>query len=108
MTDSFNNLRDSMKQTVFKKLSFSDDRKNAVKEAFRGKQPHPHPQFWDEETIISVLFSLQQGSKKGYDISTELLQKHDLSFQKNEGQLYTLLHLLENKEILTSEWINEI
>ncbi|WP_113870008.1 helix-turn-helix transcriptional regulator [Paraliobacillus ryukyuensis] len=28
-------------------------------------------------------------------------------FQNKEGQLYTLLHLLENKELITSEWKSE-
>ena len=40
-------------------------------------------------------------------ISIQLIQKNERTFQKNEGQLYTLLHLLENKEILTSNWINK-
>ena len=62
---------------------------------------------WKIETIIAILESVQHESKDGYNISIQLFQKNERTFQKNEGQLYTLLHLLENKEILTSNWINK-
>ena len=100
------NLKSSMKKSIFKDLSFSNERKNAVKEAIRTNQ---QSQFhsWNIETIIAILESVQHESKDGYNISIQLFQKNERTFQKNEGQLYTLLHLLENKEILTSNWINK-
>ena len=35
MNDPFMNLKSSMKKSIFKDLSFSNERKNAVKEAIR-------------------------------------------------------------------------
>ncbi|MFD2043019.1 PadR family transcriptional regulator [Ornithinibacillus salinisoli] len=105
MGDSFIKLKDSMKETVFKDLSFSDERKNAVKEVIRNKHSLHQLHFWKEETLITVLESIRNGEKHGFDISTYLFHKSELSFQNKEGQLYTLLHLLENKEVLTSKWI---
>ncbi|EFR88805.1 lineage-specific thermal regulator protein, partial [Listeria marthii FSL S4-120] len=37
----------------------------------------------------------------------QLFQKNELSFKSNEGQLYILLHLLENKKIITSKWMKD-
>ncbi|WP_416148991.1 PadR family transcriptional regulator [Salipaludibacillus sp. HK11] len=107
MNDPFTNLKNAMKKTVFKDLSFSDERKNAVKETIRGNQSQPHLHFWKEETLLALFETLQDEAKHGFEISSDLFQNNVLSFQNNEGQLYTLLHLLENKEILTSKWIGD-
>lgn len=106
MNDPFMNLKSSMKKSIFKDLSFSNERKSAVKEAIRTNQQSQSDN-WNSETIIAILESVQHESKDGYNISIQLYQKNERTFQKNEGQLYTLLHLLENKEILTSNWINK-
>ncbi|MEH7126559.1 PadR family transcriptional regulator [Bacillus sp. JJ1773] len=106
MNDPFMNLKSSMKKSIFKDLSFSNERKSAVKEAIRTNQQSQFDN-WNSETIIAILESVQHESKDGYNISIQLFQKNERTFQKNEGQLYTLLHLLENKEILTSNWINK-
>jgi DNA-binding PadR family transcriptional regulator len=106
MNEPFTNLKSSMKKSIFKDFSFSNDRKNAVKESIRMRQSQSQFHTWKIETIIAILESVQHVSKDGYTISIRLFQKNEHTFQKNEGQLYTLLHLLENKEILTSNWIN--
>ncbi|MCR6105678.1 PadR family transcriptional regulator [Salipaludibacillus agaradhaerens] len=102
MHDPFNNLKQVMKETVFKDVSFSDERKNAVKETIN-QSPSPFHS-WKIETIIAILVAIQHVPMHGYAISTHLFQKNDLIFQNKEGELYTLLHLLENKNILTSKW----
>ena len=107
MDNPFNNLKNVMKKTVFKDLTFSNERKDAVKEIIQGKQSQLNLHSWKESIIIEILEILQLEPKHGYDISTLLFQKHEFCFQKNEGLLYTLLHLLENKGILSSKWINE-
>ncbi|KAB2331384.1 PadR family transcriptional regulator [Bacillus mesophilum] len=106
MGDPFYNLKNSIKKD-FAGLSFSEDRKNAVKETIRRKQSHLKLHYWKEETLKNILDSLQDGAKHGYDISTKLFRKNELSFKSNEGQLYILLHLLENKKIITSKWIED-
>lgn len=107
MSDPFQNIKSSMKKTVFKDLSFSNERKKAVKEAINGKHTSSQLHCWKEETLLGVLESIQQETKHGFEISTYLFQVNDLSFKNNEGQLYTLLHSLENKGIITSEWGGE-
>ncbi|EAC7844423.1 PadR family transcriptional regulator [Listeria monocytogenes] len=106
MDDPFSNLKDSIKKD-FEGFSFSEERKNAVKETIRKKQSHLELHYWKEETLRNILDSLHDEAKHGYEISTQLFQKNELSFKKNEGQLYILLHLLENKKILSSKWIED-
>jgi len=107
MNDPFINLKNALKKTVFKDFTFSDERKNAVKETIRGNQSQSELHYWKEETLLDLFETLQDDAKHGFEISTDLFQNNVVRFQNNEGQLYTLLHLLENKEILTSKWIEE-
>lgn len=104
MTDPFLNLKKSMKKNVFKDLSFTEERKTRVNEAIHSKHSSSTLYSFKEETILSILKSLQLEEKHGFEISTLLFQKEEHSFLHNEGQLYTLLHLLESKEVLTSMW----
>ncbi|MBC1408562.1 PadR family transcriptional regulator [Listeria innocua] len=106
MDDPFSNLKDSIKKD-FESFSFSEERKNAVKETIRKKQSHLELHSWKAETLQNILDSLHDEAKHGYEISTQLFQKNELSFKNNEGQLYILLHLLENKRILSSKWIED-
>ncbi|MBF2637896.1 PadR family transcriptional regulator [Listeria welshimeri] len=106
MDDPFYNLKDSIKND-FEGFSFSEERKNAVKETIRKKQSHLELHSWKAETLQNILDSLQDTPKHGYEISTQLFQKNELIFKNNEGQLYILLHLLENKKILSSKWIED-
>ncbi|MBC2062919.1 PadR family transcriptional regulator [Listeria marthii] len=106
MDDPFYNLKDSIKKD-FEGFSFSEERKNAVKAAIQKKQSHLELHNWKVETLKNILDSLQDEAKHGYEISTQLFQKNELSFKSNEGQLYILLHLLENKKIITSKWMKD-
>ncbi|MBC2083802.1 PadR family transcriptional regulator [Listeria marthii] len=106
MSDPFHNLKDSIKKD-FDGFSFSEERKNAVKAAIQKKQSHLELHNWKVETLKNILDSLQDEAKHGYEITTQLFQKNELSFKSNEGQLYILLHLLENKKIITSKWMKD-
>ncbi|MBF2535738.1 PadR family transcriptional regulator [Listeria marthii] len=106
MSDPFHNLKDSIKKD-FDGFSFSEERKDAVKAAIQKKQSHLELHDWKVETLKTILDSLQDEAKHGYEISTQLFQKNELSFKSNEGQLYILLHLLENKKIITSKWMKD-
>ncbi|WP_034749376.1 PadR family transcriptional regulator [Halalkalibacter wakoensis] len=107
MSDPFINLKNSMKNTVFHNLTFSDARKKIVKEIIQAKNPQSQLDLWKDETLLAVLEATQLEAKHGFAISTQLFQKGDQSFHQNEGQLYTLLHLLENKQLLQSKWVDE-
>ncbi|WP_339149070.1 MULTISPECIES: PadR family transcriptional regulator [unclassified Sutcliffiella] len=104
MNDPFLNFRKSMKKNVFKDLSFTEERKARVNEAIQAKRSSSTLHSFNEDTVLEILKSLQLVAKHGFEISTQLFQKEEHSFLHNEGQLYTLLHLLENKEVLVSMW----
>ncbi|WP_099224848.1 PadR family transcriptional regulator [Listeria costaricensis] len=104
MDNPFYDLKNSIKKD-FAALSFSEEKKNEVKETIRRKQSQLELHYWKAETLENILDSLQGGAKHGYDISTQLLRKNELDFKNKEGQLYILLHLLENKKIITSKWM---
>ncbi|MBM7837035.1 putative transcriptional regulator [Alkalihalobacillus xiaoxiensis] len=106
MGDPFSNLKNSLKKD-FGGLSFSEERKNAVKETIQKKQAHLELHYWKVEILKNIFDLLQHEAKHGYDISTLLLQKNELRFKNNEGQLYILLHLLEHKKLIASEWIED-
>ncbi|WP_226682828.1 PadR family transcriptional regulator [Sutcliffiella horikoshii] len=107
MNDPFLNFKKSMKKNVFKDLSFTEERKARVNEVIQSRHSSSTLQSFKEETVLSILQSLQLEAKHGFEISTRLFQKKEHSFLHNEGQLYTLLHLLEKKEILSHKWDEE-
>ncbi|MBU9712815.1 PadR family transcriptional regulator [Evansella tamaricis] len=105
MSDPLKQLKNSMKKTVFKDFSFSEDRRNVVKESIQSNQLRSDSiLYWDDKTLYSILCSIRTGPKHGYEISTLLFQKNNHVFQHKEGQLYALLHTLENKGIIASSW----
>ncbi|WP_404431077.1 PadR family transcriptional regulator [Sutcliffiella horikoshii] len=104
MNDPFLNFRKTMKKNVFKDLSFTEERKARVNEALQSKRSSSTLHSFNEDTVLAILKSLQLEAKHGFEITTQLFQKEEHSFLHNEGQLYTLLHLLENKEVLVSMW----
>ncbi|TYR74401.1 PadR family transcriptional regulator [Rossellomorea vietnamensis] len=106
MSDPFQNIKNSIKKDL-EGFSFSEERKNVVKETIRKKQSHLDLHCWKVETLKNLLYALQNEAKQGYDISTGLFQKNELSFKSDEGELYILLHLLENKKIITSKWVED-
>jgi DNA-binding PadR family transcriptional regulator len=107
MNDPFLNFKKTMKKNVFKDLSFTAESKARVNEAIQSKHSSSTLHSFKEETILSILKSLQLEAKHGFEISTQLFQIREHSFLHNEGQLYTLLHLLEKKDVLTSKWSEE-
>lgn len=87
MDDPFYNLKDSIKKD-FESFSFSEERKNAVKETIRKKQSHLELHSWKIETLQNILDALQDEAKHGYEISTQLFQINELSFKNNEDNTY--------------------
>jgi DNA-binding PadR family transcriptional regulator len=107
MGDPFTNLKSALKKTVFKDISFSEERKTAVRNSLQESPSSTQLHSWKEETLKAILESLKQEAKDGYEISSLLFQKNDSSFRNKEGELYTLLHLLENKSIIAARWYDE-
>src|ERR1700722_4385399 len=52
-----------------------------------------------------VLGVLQLGSMHGYEITKRINQQGEKVFSMKEGQLYPILHRLENEGKIVSEWV---
>ncbi|QKS69907.1 helix-turn-helix transcriptional regulator [Paenalkalicoccus suaedae] len=105
MKDPLSALKKSLTRTVFSDMKLLDDRKQAIKsEIAHGKKRSD----WDVTTIMRVLEAVQHEPKQGFDILHQLFTRDEQTFRHKEGELYMLLHVLENKEILLSTWSNEV
>jgi DNA-binding PadR family transcriptional regulator len=54
-----------------------------------------------------VLGSLQGQSLHGYEISKQIRTKSDGLLKIGEGQLYPTLHKLEDRGLVTAEWVSQ-
>lgn len=90
-------LRNLKKSRVSKHLEFTDQyRRNIYKAIEREK---------DKEADVSLaILQLLSQRKTGYDLLQLLIGRGIKKFQQNEGELYLLLHDLEQKEYILSEW----
>ncbi|WP_161524652.1 PadR family transcriptional regulator [Alteribacter lacisalsi] len=107
MKDPIQNVKSAMTNQVFKNLSFSKKRRQSVNDAIREKKQISGLASWPEDTLAALLNAVKDEAQDGYAISSILFRKQDRTFETKEGELYTLLHLLENKEILRSHWKND-
>ena len=95
MEDRLKGLRESMKNTTFKQLNFTEEHRLQVHKKI-------HQKFESEEEIYIAVLQLLHAEKTGYEL-TQLL--HSRGIQKidgNEGFLYILLHRLNQKGVIDS------
>src|SRR5690349_10979901 len=52
-----------------------------------------------------VLATLERGASHGYDIGRAINQSADGSIRLQDGQLYPVLHRLENEGWIVAEWV---
>ncbi|MBS4209261.1 PadR family transcriptional regulator [Bacillus sp. FJAT-50079] len=60
----------------------------------------------DEDVLLAVL-QLLTHKKTGFELLEKLIGRGLKKFEDEEGSLYPLLHELEQKEYIVSEWNNE-
>ncbi|WP_158211478.1 PadR family transcriptional regulator [Alkalihalobacterium alkalinitrilicum] len=101
MEDRLKGLKKALKHNVFHNVSFSEERRQAVKETIQAEKD---PFKWDETTVLVLLNTINDRSLTGFQIAENMSEKDDHTFKDQEGRLYTLLHRLEQKRILRSEW----
>ncbi|MDQ0156685.1 PadR family transcriptional regulator [Robertmurraya andreesenii] len=95
MEEQLKKLKNTMNQTVFKDVVFSEKhRSNILAKLNEKKNP--------ELDVLQLL----QTSKTGYEVSQALIARGVKNFAENEGMLYVLLHELEGAGYLTSTWEN--
>ncbi|MFB1082526.1 PadR family transcriptional regulator [Jeotgalibacillus sp. JSM ZJ347] len=97
MEERLKRLRKSMEQTTFKELDFSDQIRKKVHEKIAQSSER-------EEDILLAVMQLLAHEKTGYDLSQLLRGRGIQSFEGNEGALYTLLHRMEQDQLIRSGW----
>lgn len=95
MEDRLKRLKNSMNQSIFKDVVFSDKQRSAIMNKVQQKK---NPE-------LDVL-QLLQSKKTGFEISRALLSRGISNFANNEGMLYVLLHRLEARDLIASEWVD--
>jgi len=55
-------------------------------------------------TEMIILASVEERPKHGYDIFQWVREESDGTFTFSPGMLYPLLHAMERKKLITSEW----
>ncbi|SDZ22733.1 Transcriptional regulator PadR-like family protein [Evansella caseinilytica] len=97
-------LKKSMTKHVFKDLSFSAEHQNAVRERLQRRYPFIS---YSDNTLWTIFTSIEHHPKHGFDILQILFHKGDMTFHRQEGYLYTLLHTFESRGFIKGEWSRE-
>ncbi|WP_444684428.1 helix-turn-helix transcriptional regulator [Alkalicoccus luteus] len=99
-------MKNKLQQSYLNRLSFSNERKRSVQSAIKEKQAMEWADF-QTSSITAILYSLEQEAKDGFTISSALLSDSHSHFHHNEADIYTLLHLLEEKGWIEGQWDEE-
>ncbi|WP_409405391.1 PadR family transcriptional regulator [Priestia megaterium] len=97
MDKRLKNLRKTMNREVFAQLTFTEKHKKSIREKIK-QETH------SEEEILLAMMQLLVQEKTGYELVSLLQSRGILNFKENEGSLYIILHRLELKGVLTSNW----
>lgn len=100
MENRLSKLRKSMEKSTFKELSFSERMKKEIYKQIN------MPSESDEVITLAILQLLLQ-EKTGYELTGLLRSRGFKKFEDNEGSLYTILHMLEQKRLIASCWNEE-
>ncbi|MCK0471117.1 helix-turn-helix transcriptional regulator [Halalkalibacter sp. APA_J-10(15)] len=97
MNDPLMNVKHAFDKTVFERVQFTENQKKKTL-----IQVDPLKQ---KKIEIMILQTLYDSTKTGFAILNDLkkrIGKED--FQNNEGSVYILLHQLESKRYIQSQW----
>ncbi|MBT2758201.1 PadR family transcriptional regulator [Mesobacillus foraminis] len=100
MEERLKKLRKSMKETTFRNVNFTEDQQESIRKAISKSDE-------SDEMIYSAILQLTTVEKTGYDLAKVILARGIKRFEDNEGLLYTLLHLMEQKGYLHIRWGEE-
>ncbi|MFF2445836.1 PadR family transcriptional regulator [Neobacillus sp. NPDC058068] len=92
MDNKLRNLKQSMKNSIFKELVFTEKHQEAINR--RTKQ----------ENVIEASLQLLSTEKNGIELVQLLRARNIKRFEEQEGLIYTMLHQLEQDALLTSRW----
>ncbi|WP_186670674.1 PadR family transcriptional regulator [Sporosarcina sp. BP05] len=100
MDDRLKGLKNSMNNTTFSQLNFSEQHRKGIREKISKSDSSK------EEILLAVMQLLVQ-EKTGYELVNFLRGRGIRKFEDNEGSLYVLLHQLEQDDCLQIGW-NEL
>jgi DNA-binding PadR family transcriptional regulator len=96
--DRLRNLKKSLNKTVFSDLTFTENHKDQIKSKLARINVKS-----EEEIIIAILHLLTH-EKTGFELNKGIRARGIQDFENNEGQLYMVLHRLEQKGYLQTDW----
>jgi DNA-binding PadR family transcriptional regulator len=91
------NLKHAGNKMMFNNLQFTEQLRRNIYDGIQKDEEK------DEDILIAVLQLLMQ-PKTGFTLLCKLQSRGFRKFENNEGFLYTLLHELEKKEWIETEW----
>lgn len=95
-----NRLKNVKNSRLPKKLIFSDEmRQNIYKKIEKENE--------SDEYIKLAILQILSTKQTGFQLLTSLLNRGIKKFVDEEGTLYLLLHELENKQYIASEWLED-
>jgi DNA-binding PadR family transcriptional regulator len=97
MEERLKNLKKLMDQRTFKDVTFTEKHRKSILEKTGHKLEN------EEDTQLAVM-QLLVHAKTGYELTVHLRGRGIRKYEKNEGELYTLLHSLEQSGCLLSNW----
>ena len=100
MEDRLKKLQKSMEKSTFRELSFSKKMRNEIHRTI--SKPDE-----SDDVITIALLQLLLHEKTGYELIGLLRARGFKKFEANEGSLYTMLHTLEQKQLIASCWNEE-
>ncbi|GIN87464.1 PadR family transcriptional regulator [Heyndrickxia sporothermodurans] len=97
MDNRLEKLQKSMEGTIFNKLNFQEEHQKNVRERIQKLKE-------SEKDIFLAVLQLLVQEKAGFELINLLRSRGFQKFDDNEGELYILLHRLEQKGYLKSRW----
>ncbi|WP_377890061.1 PadR family transcriptional regulator [Alkalihalobacillus sp. R86527] len=97
MENRLRNLKKAMKAKTFNDLTFTDKHKQEIYEKINRSLE-------TEEDILFAIMQILMHENTGVELATKLRARSVVTFQDNEGFLYTYLHRLEVSDCLQSTW----
>lgn len=92
MENRLRNLKQSMKKSVLKDLVFTEKHQEAIRRNTK------------QENVFEAILQLLVTEKTGIELVKLLRARNITKFEEQEGLIYTMLHQLEQEDLLASRW----
>ncbi len=99
MENRLKNLKKIMDEKTFSQVRFTEKHREIIQNKWSNQE--------DKEQIVLNILQLLNQEKTGYQLANLLIARGVKQFDDNEGSLYVLLHRLECKGVVQSEWLSK-